>query len=279
VTLKAIAQDGSDTATATILVTGGSSSHGDTINAGFSASPSVGSAPLSVQFTDRSSGATSWKWDFGDGKTSNVANPVHVYTASGSYTVTLTVTGQGETDTATAKILVMRGSAGSGDAVKAKFTATPTLGRAPLGVQFMDRSTGATSWNWNFGDGKTSSVQNPVHVYTSSGTYRVTLTVSSEYGSASTMGTIKVLGGSAIPGSGLNVQFTATPSVGRAPLEVQFTDSSTGATSWSWDFGDGTTSTDRNPLHLYTDAGTYRATLTVKIGDNFESATKTNRII
>lgn len=279
VTLKAIAKDGSDTATATILVTGGSSSHGDTINAGFSASPSVGSAPLSVQFTDRSSGATSWKWDFGDGKTSNVANPVHVYTASGSYTVTLTVTGQGETDTATAKILVMRGSASSGDAVKAKFTATPTLGRAPLGVQFMDRSTGATSWNWNFGDGKTSSVQNPVHVYTSSGTYRVTLTVSSEYGSASTMGTIKVLGGSAIPGSGLNVQFTATPSVGRAPLEVQFTDSSTGATSWSWDFGDGTTSTDRNPLHLYTNAGTYRATLTVKIGDNFESATKTIRII
>jgi len=279
VTLTVSGQGGSDTATAKILITGGSTGPGDTISAGFSASPSVGPAPLKVQFTDRSSGATSWKWDFGDGTTSTVTNPVHIYTSTGSYTVTLTVTGQGETDTATSKILVTRGTASTGDAVKAKFTASPTLGRAPLMVQFTDRSSGATSWNWDFGDGTTSNAANPVHVYTASGTYRVTLTVSSEYGSASTTATIRVLGGSAIPDSSLNVQFTVTPMVGRAPQEVQFMDSSPGATSWNWDFGDGTSSSNQNPLHLYTNAGTYRVTLRVMIGDTVESATKTIRLI
>ena len=276
-TLKVFSASGSDTVSRTITINGDSS--GPEIVADFSASPQVGPAPLSVQFTDRSTGATSWKWDFGDGKTSSVQNPVHIYTYTGSYTVTLTVTGQGGTDTAKAIILVTRGTASTGDAVKAKFTASPTLGRAPLIVQFTDRSTGATSWNWDFGDGTTSNAANPVHVYTASGTYKVTLMVSSEYGSASATGTIKVLGGSAIPDSSLNVQFTATPMVGRAPLEVQFTDSSPGATSWNWDFGDGTTSSNQNPLHLYTNAGTYRVTLTVKIGDTVESATKTIRLI
>jgi PKD repeat protein len=275
VTLTVSGQGITDTATATILVTGGSTGPADTISAGFSASPSAGPAPLTVRFTDRSSGATSWNWDFGDGKTSSVQNPVHIYTSSGTYTVTLMVTGQGGSDTATSTILVTRGTTSIGDTVEAKFSASPMVGRAPLTVQFTDRSTGATSWNWDFGDGTTSTVANPIHIYTASGTYKVTLSVSGQAGSDTATGTIKVMSGSAIPGSSLNVlQFNATPMVGRAPLEVQFTDLTSGATSWNWNFGDGTTSTEQNPLHLYTNVGTYRVTLTATIGNIVRSATK-----
>ena len=275
VTLTVSGQGGTDTTTAKILVTGGSTGPGDTISAGFSASPIVGRAPLEVQFNDHSSGATSWLWKFGDDTTSTESNPVHVYTTSGTYKVTLSVTGGGDSDTATGTILVTGGSTSPGGNVKAQFTSSPTVGRAPLAVQFTDRSTGATTWSWDFGDGSVSTETNPSHVYTSTGTYKVTLTVSSEYGSASTTGTIRVISGSGSPGGNVKAQFTASPTVGRAPMEVQFTDRSTGATTWSWDFGDGTNSTDQNPVHLFTSEGKYKVTLMATIGNNTESSTKT----
>ncbi len=73
-----------------------------------------------------------------------------------------------------------------GGTVNAQFTSSPMVGRAPLEVQFTDRSSGATTWNWNFGDGSTSTEQNPVHVYSASGTYKVTLSVNGTEGSDST---------------------------------------------------------------------------------------------
>jgi PKD repeat protein len=73
----------------------------------------------------------------------------------------------------------------------------------------------------------------------------------------------------------IKAQFTASPMAGKAPLEVTFTDHSPGASSWSWDFGDGTDSTEQNPVHSFTIPGTYRVTLRATIGDDMESVTKT----
>ncbi len=280
VTLSVNGTEGSDSTTGTIMVIGTAVTPGGTVNAQFTSSPMVGRAPLEVQFTDRSSGATTWNWNFGDGSTSTEQNPVHVYSASGTYKVSLSVSGTDGTDITTGTIMVTGGAVTPGGTVNAQFISNPMVGRAPLEIQFTDRSTGATTWNWNFGDGSTSTEQNPVHVYSTSGTYKVTLSISGTEGSDSTTGTVMVISGSSInPGGKTNAQFTASPKVGRAPLEVQFSDRSSWATNQSWDFGDGMNSTELNPVHIFTDKGTYKVSLTVTIGNNIESATETIWVI
>jgi len=152
------------------------------LSANFSASPLSGPAPLTVQFTDLSTGTiTAWQWDFGDGAASGEQYPEHVYAAEGLYTVSLMVSdGQGNSDT-----LVMTDyinvSAAQVENVTADFTADVTSGTAPLTVQFTDRSTGpVTAWGWDFGDGASSSEQHPEHTYLQAGTYTVSLTVTGE---------------------------------------------------------------------------------------------------
>jgi len=152
------------------------------------------------------------------------------------------------------------------------FTASPTAGLAPLTVQFTDTSTGSpTSWAWTFGDGGTSSEQNPQHTYTTPGLYTVTLNATNEYGSDYELKTdyITVYGP-------VTAQFTANITGGTAPVAVQFTDLSTGGpTSWSWTFGDGGTSTAQNPQHTYTTAGTHTVTLTASHPYDSDTETKT----
>ncbi|MDX1994988.1 MAG: PKD domain-containing protein [bacterium] len=140
-----------------------------------------GTAPLTVQFTDTSTGeVTGWLWDFGDGTTSTEQNPSHTYNAAGTYTATLTVSGPGGTsEPSTTTINVLAG------APTASFTTDVTEGTAPLTVQFTDTSTGeVTGWLWDFGDGTTSTEQNPVHTYEAAGTYTATLTVSGSGGTS-----------------------------------------------------------------------------------------------
>jgi len=148
--------------------------------ADFSGPPTSGCIPLTVSFTDASTGpVTSWSWDFGDGGSSTAENPSHQYTSPGNYTVSLTVTSAtcNDTETKTSYIAVS-------DVVTANFSGTPTSGTAPLTVNFTDLSTGnPTSWSWNFGDGGSSASQNPSHIYTAEGTYSVTLTASNGCGS------------------------------------------------------------------------------------------------
>ncbi len=147
--------------------------------ANFTASPTSGCAPLTVTFTDQSTGdIDSWSWDFGDGSTSTEQNPTHQYTSAGTYTVKLTVTGPGGSDTET-KVDYITVS----DVPVADFSGSPTSGNAPLTVTFTDQSTGnPTSWSWDFGDGGTSTEQNPTHEYTVAGTYTVSLTVENSCG-------------------------------------------------------------------------------------------------
>ncbi|MEP6625809.1 MAG: PKD domain-containing protein, partial [Acidimicrobiia bacterium] len=145
----------------------------------------------------------------------------------------------------------------------ASFTASPTVGTAPVATTFIDRSTGVpTSWIWNFGDGSTSTVARPTHTYTSAGIYSVTLTVTNATGTATT--TQPNLVNVAVNPPLLNARFSGTPTSGAAPLPVQFTDASVGGvTGWAWDFGDGSTSAEQNPLHTYVGNGKYTVKLTV----------------
>ena len=150
-------------------------------NAAFSALPTHGSAPLSVQFTDEScgSGSTidSWFWDFGDGATSTEQDPVHVYQQEGVFSVSLTIATESHEDSVIRSGLISV----SQTSVNAAFSALPTHGTVPLSVQFSDESSanGSTidSWAWDFGDDGTSTQQNPVHVYQQEGTFTVSLTV------------------------------------------------------------------------------------------------------
>lgn len=142
-------------------------------------------------------------------------------------------------------------------------------------------SDGITTWSWDFGDGNATnaSVRNPVHTYTSAGTYTVNLTVSNASGSntSTRMNYITVTTPTAMPVA----NFTATPRSGIAPLTVRFTDASTNAPmNWSWNFGDGdaTNSTVQNPLHTYATAGNYSVNLTVTNVGGSNTSMRTNYI-
>ncbi|MDD4483801.1 MAG: PKD domain-containing protein [Methanoregula sp.] len=155
------------------------------------------------------------------------------------------------------------------------FTATPTSGLAPLIVQFTDTSAGSpTSWAWTFGDGNTSTAQNPQHTYAAPGLYTVTLNATNEYGSDTETKTDYITVYSPI-----TAQFTANITGGTAPVAVQFTDLSTGGpTSWLWTFGDGNTSTAQNPQHTYITAGAHTVTLTASHPYSSDTETKTRYI-
>jgi PKD repeat protein len=154
--------------------------------ADFGAVPSSGTAPLTVSFTDSSSGdVTSWSWDFGDGSYDSTQNPVHTYTASGLYNVTLSVSGPGGADTKTKTGFIdASGLATASSPPVAGFTADAPAGAAPHTVSFTDNSAGTIyNWSWDFGDGYVSTSPNPSHTYTESGVYTLRLTVSGPGGS------------------------------------------------------------------------------------------------
>jgi len=236
--------------------------------ADFSADPVSGIAPLTVSFTDLSTGASSWSWDFGDGDTSSAQNPTHTYDSPGTYNVCLEVSNDCGTHTACMDIVVDPEPC---DLPTACFTADPTSGDAPLTVTFADCSEDADSWLWDFGDGITSIEQNPTHTYSiaSNDAYTVCLTVENECGTDQVCAEITVIK----PGAPPEAAFSADPTSGYAPLTVIFTDESTGnPTGWSWNFGDGETSSDQNPVHTYNDPGTYTVTLSVVNDYGFSEA-------
>jgi PKD repeat protein len=217
--------------------------------ANFTASPTSGTAPLTVKFTDISTGATSWSWVFGDGATSTDQNPQHIYSNPGSFTVTLTVSNAGGTSSKNTQIVVAT------PPPVANFTVTPTTGTVPLTVKFTDSSIGATSRSWVFGDGATSTDQNPTHIYTVAGTYTAKLTVTNAGGSANKQVTITVQPPTVKKPV---AKFTQDKYSGKVPLTVKFTDKSqNNPTSYLWNFGDGSTSTDKNPSHTYKKIGGY----------------------
>jgi len=176
VTLMATGPDGSHTLTRTHSITAF-----EPVVANFSASPLTGRAPLTVTFSNNSTGATDYVWDFGTGATLTVISPTYTYAQPGVYTVTLTANGPGGSDTLmqTSYITVT-------EPVVADFIATPLTGTVPLTVTFVNSSTGATDYLWDFGDGITQTFTSALnlppsafdHLYTRAGVYTVSLSVS-----------------------------------------------------------------------------------------------------
>ncbi|TJY65521.1 PKD domain-containing protein [Sphingobacterium alkalisoli] len=156
---------------------------------------------------------------------------------------------------------------------QADFIFSPTEGCAnPLTVFFTDQSISPDEWAWDFGDGGTSSAQNPIHSYTTFGDFTVKLTVTDTiYGCSSTIEKV-------VSNYELKPEFSASRTFGCGPLEVDFEDLSVGAESWNWNFGDGNTSTEQNPTHIYEQPGTYAVVLTITGGACSKTITKTNYI-
>jgi len=235
--------------------------------ADFGVNASSGAAPFTVAFTDLSTGSVNARlWDFGDGQFSTDPNPVHTFLEQGSYNVTLTALGFSGQDKDTKNDCVRVGPPGGANAPVANFRADRTAGNIPLTVKFSDRSSGDVSgWSWNFGDGSGASVKDPEHTYTTAGVFTVSLTVSGPGGSNSITKLDFIVANEA---GVLDVDFTATPVSGPAPLVVRFRafNQSGQAQLGTFDFGDGTTGTvtagNGRVQHTYTAPGVYTVTLT-----------------
>ena len=309
----------------------------------FTSDLTLACAPASVQFVDQSTpgqgSITNWKWDLGDGTTSNQQNPSHAYTQTGYYNISLTVTNSGGCTNSGAINRYLRVI--NGIQPNFQWNQASAACTAPYAINFINQTAGPgnLSFNWSLGSGVTpanSTDTNPTNVtYPANGNYSVTLQVSSSLGcTASIQQTLPFNGtnatitgpttvcvntpavfsnGSAPPpsfntwdfGDGTgndsssatktwnavgsynvklvnhyptcadssieNVQ-VVTEAVAAftsdrtgscmAPLAVQFTDQTTGSTSWQWDFGDGSTSNQQNPTHTYNSTGSYTVTLT-----------------
>jgi PKD repeat protein len=251
--------------------------------AAFSATPTSGYAPLTVDFTDESTTndtIVAWLWDFGDDTTSTEQHPTHVYASEGAYTVTLTVTEDDEdvdSETKPNYINVLPEGVPFAD-----FSGTPTSGSEPLTVSFTDQSMsseGIVAWLWDFGDDTTSTEQHPAHIYNNEGTYTVSLMVTEADSDSDTEVKTDYI---TVADTGPTANFTGAPTSGYVPLTVDFTDQSSsddGIVSWLWDFGDDTTSTEQHPTHTYTSFGDYTVSLTVTEADSDDDTeTKTDYI-
>ncbi len=204
-----------------------------------------------TEFTDNSTGnLVGWEWDFGDGNNSTQQNPNHEYTNAGTFNVTLTV----ENDLSCFSSITQ--AVDVNEVPIADFEATNFC----LGdnTQFTDLTVGATTQlEWNFDDGSpASNAANPSHVFPSTGTYDVQLVAFGGSGCSDTIvQTITITG---VPTADFSFQTAC------ATDTTFFTDLSTGAPdTYNWDFGDGNTSTDINPDHVYNTEGTYNVSLTV----------------
>lgn len=246
--------------------------------AAFSAFKTAGFNPLEIQFSDLSSGKNikSWLWDFGDGTFSSLQSPFHIYTSDGDFNVSLTIEGDGGVSTITKINFIKVLPVG---VPNVDFSVDKTVAFAPIEVQFTDFSEGADlkSWLWDFGDGAISSGRSPLHEYKEEGIYSPTLTVIGQ-GGVSFEKKINLI--SAISTDNPIAEFSATPTVFFAPDTVTFTDISEGneISSWFWNFGDGSVSTEQNPTHVYEIPGNFTVTLTVSNENGAGRETKLNLI-
>ena len=197
---------------------------------------------------------------FGDGGTSTAEAPIHQYTTAGTYTVTMTATNANGSNTATQSgyIVVTKVAA----MPVAGFVSSVSSGSEPLAVQFVDSSTNSpVSWAWSFGDGTTSTTENPSHTYTDCG--HVHGHPDGHELCRQQHGLKSRLYHGHPGGHNTGGFLLGNQDFRHDPLTVQFIDTSTNSpTSWVWSFGDGYTNLQQNPVHTYTAAGTYTVTLT-----------------
>lgn len=256
----------SDTATAAIDVY-------PEVTAAFTA-PALGCSPLTMQPVNSSSGAASFLWDMGDGITLVGANPTHTYVNDTAVdqlrTITLTATSP------YGCIAIAQQSVIVSPVPQAGFLATPFIQQFPNATVTLSNTSGPGNWShaWSFGDGATSSLQQPgSHSYATWGTFTITLVVSGT--ACSDTATQQVTITPPLPTAGFLGQ-----GEGCAPLQVSFTNTSLQGLSYHWSFGDGGTSTADNPTYSYNVPGTYSVTLTAfGIGGAVNTFTKVDSVV
>jgi gliding motility-associated-like protein len=224
------------------------------IDASFSATPERQVLPNRTVVLDNTSlNRLSWShnWDFGDGNNSDQVDPgFHEYVTFGEYTIALTVASDNCTDQATQNIII------EPNVPLVDFSTDTLLGCVPFEVQFENLTQFAdpNTYQWNFGDGSTSRAVDPLHVYDRPGFYTVSLKASNDLGISDIEVKefyIEVLN---VP----NADFEVKPDVVYLPNDILFTSNrSRDADSFWWDFGDGTTSQNREPTHIYQEPGSY----------------------
>lgn len=209
--------------------------------AAYSSTVNAGTA----SFTDQSqSEVVAWAWDFGDGSpVDNTQNPTHTYTANGTYQVCLIANSNCSDDTVCNTVTICL-------PVTASYTSSVNLNT----VSFTETSTNATLWVYDYGDGSPlDTVQNGQHTYAMNGDYQVCITAISSCTTATFCDTVTIC-----------MPAVANFSFVEGSASYLFTDSSSNATSWSWDFGDGSPlDTAQNPTHFYQQNGAYTVCLVV----------------
>lgn len=233
------------------------------INAAFTATTQQGCAPVIVQFTDASTGSpTWWRWDLGNGTISFLQNPATTYFNPGTYPVKLVAGNDAHKDSVTiAGYITVHAQP------TVNFSSSGTTGCFPLPIQLSDLSDAVsgtlTSWQWDFGDGNMSTDQHPLHTYSNAGQFNISLRVKNSNGCEQTLTRTNYI--SIQNGVTANFSFSS-PNSCKAPATIRFTNRSvgTGTLSYVWDFGDGQTSSDMNPAHIYSANGSYTVKLIVK---------------
>tara|TARA_B100000508_G_scaffold75230_1_gene58562 strand:- start:12787 stop:13854 length:1068 start_codon:yes stop_codon:yes gene_type:complete len=276
---------------AMLFITPGASAQCNDINAQFSVSQNslCGAGPFNVAINNQSNGPASggadYEWLLNGvtfDNTSGTGNPNDaVLPGPGTYTIEMIVTGNGPpcTESVTETVTVF-------PQPTADFVFAPDNDCAGVDVNFINQSTNTvtgTAYDWDFGDGNNSNQENPTHVFGAGGTYTVTLTVQNAPGCTSTFSqTVTVLDipnvsiiGDDGDGNTTNCLLPGDPTTSQT---VDFFNGTTGAVSYFWDFGDGNTSTDFEPSHLYTTYGTFQVTMTAT-GPNGCTATETIEVV
>lgn len=223
----------------------------------------------SVQFLNESSGSyTSSSWDFGDGSTSSLNNPIHTYTDPGIYNISLTVyTSDGCQDTYQDQLEIIETPV-----VDFSFS-NVCLGTA---MEFNDSefiNVGNTSfWEYDFDDGSTSNVSNPTHNFTTPGVYNVSLSITNNQGCSNSISHQVEVYDNPV------ADFTFdTVCQNNVTNFVNLSEPFQEINEWFWDFGDGNTSTESDPVHLYDTAGTYNVILNIQ--DNHQCSETINKSI
>lgn len=229
-----------------------------------SPSQNVGCYPFTVDFTDLSvvgdSPIASWSWDFGDGGTSTDQNPSHLYTTPGTFDITLLLT---DANGCASSMSFQDVIESNNNRPTAQFVGDPTITcLPPSNISFTNSSSGGTGslvYFWDFGDGNTSTALNPINTYAAAGNYDVSLTVFDDLGCSTTLNEteyIEIV-------DNVTIDFVANNTTVCLGDEISFVDiSSPTPTSWLWDFGDGNTSIEQFPTHLYATAGDFDVSLT-----------------
>lgn len=247
--------------------------------ANFTTNVIKGCAPLIVQFNDLSTNIpTNWSWDLGNGVTSTQQNPVTTFFTPGVYTIKLIAINASGADT-----VIKTNFITVHDVPTVNFNADKQTGCFPLKVQYGDMSVAnsgsITTWNWDFGDGTTSTIKNPQHTYVVAGNFPVTLKIINSEGCTKTLTKPNYIN---VPGGVIANFDIGSISSCTLPVDVSFNNTSTGTgiLNYQWDFGNGNTSTLPNPTTNYNSNGSYSVTLITSNNQGCkDTLVKTNGVI